>query len=132
SGGDVLPFLNYALQVFVDGLREQISVIRSQQWDVTWRNYVHERFREQGSSVSRRRRDLVLDLSREKEPIPQSRMDDLSTRMDSAYAGKTTKTMMRDLNELQKMNLIVREGKGYRANKEIVLAFLPEKVDRTD
>src|SRR5665811_45518 len=41
SGGDLGSFISYAMQGFVDGLREQLSVIRKQQWDVTWQNYVH-------------------------------------------------------------------------------------------
>ena len=32
----------YAVQGFVDSLREQLNLVRHQQMDVTWRNYVHE------------------------------------------------------------------------------------------
>jgi hypothetical protein len=31
SGGEILPFLGYALEGFVDGLRSQLSLIRVQQ-----------------------------------------------------------------------------------------------------
>jgi Fic family protein len=132
SGGDVLPFLGYAVQGFVDGLREQISRIRDQQWDVTWRNYVHEKFRDEGSSTSKRCRDLVLDLSRQAEELPASSIAGLTPRLAKSYAGKTSKTIARDLNRLLKMNLVVRTGKGYRANKELVLAFLPERIQSSD
>src|SRR3989442_1040974 len=42
SGGDVIPFIEYAVTGFVEGLREQLKIIRYQQWDMVWRNYVHE------------------------------------------------------------------------------------------
>ena len=50
SGGDILPFVEYATRGFVEGLREQLGMIRDQQWDVTWENYVHDIFREKNST----------------------------------------------------------------------------------
>src|SRR5690606_13807694 len=97
SGGEVIPFLTYALQGFVDGLREQIKVIRDQQWDVTWRNYVHEQFKGQSSVSAIRRKELVLDLSRQSAAVPLSQVDDISSRTAIAYTGKTARTVMRDL-----------------------------------
>jgi hypothetical protein len=44
SGGDTLSFVGYALQGFVDGLREQIDWVRRHQLRVAWFNYVHELF----------------------------------------------------------------------------------------
>jgi hypothetical protein len=41
------------------------------------------------------------------------------------YATKTPKTLSRDLNELTKKGLITIEGDTARANKEILLAYLP-------
>jgi len=42
-----------------------------------------------------------------------------------AYANKTAKTVQRDLNALQKMELIVREPRRVKARREIILSFLP-------
>jgi Fic family protein len=38
SGGEIVPFIEYAARGFVDGLREQLHKIRDQQWDVSWRS----------------------------------------------------------------------------------------------
>ena len=44
SGGDVLNFIKYAFQGFVDGLMEQIEIIQNQQAHVHWINFVHNSF----------------------------------------------------------------------------------------
>jgi Fic family protein len=130
SGGDVLPFLNYAVSGFVDGLRGQLDRIRAQQWDVTWENYVHEQFRSRTSPSDVRRRHLLLDLSEHEEPVPASKLRDLSPRVAAAYAKKTPKTLSRDLRALVEMGLLEVARNGWRAKKEIILGFLPLRRDR--
>lgn len=128
SGGDVLPFLNYAVQGLLDGLKSQLDLIREQQWDVAWRNYVHEAFGDRKSPSDLRRRHLVLDLSRQADPVPLDKLPEISPRLAAAYARKTRKTLSRDLNILLKTELVAQEASGYRARKELILAFLPLKA----
>ncbi len=133
SGGDVLPFLTYAVQGFVDGLRSQLEVIRFQQWDVAWENYVHEKFQHSTSSNDVRRRHLLLDLSDRAEPTPFGKLRELSARVAAAYATKTAKTLSRDLSALITMDLLELTPSGYRAKKETILAFLPlRRTKQTD
>jgi len=47
--------------------------------------------------------------------------------MATAYAKKTRKTMVRDINKLIDMGLIERTKEGVRAKREIILAFLPAR-----
>ncbi len=128
SGGDIIPFIDYALRGFVDGLKEQLDMIRKQQWDVTWRNYVHENFKDKTSEAHQRRRRLALDLSLFNEPVPIAKLKDISPRIAAAYAKKTHKTMIRDINDLKAMNLVEQTPQGIRARKELILAFLPNRV----
>ncbi len=125
SGGDVLPFLQYAVAGFVDGLKDQLARIREQQWDVAWRNYVHEGFRDKKSLADERRRHLALDLSLHHDGVPVAKIATLSPRLAAAYATKQQKTVSRDLNVLMKMGLIERVGHVVRAKRERILAFLP-------
>jgi len=127
---NIIPFITYAIQGFFDGLVEQIDVIWKQQWDITWRNYVHEHFKDKNSITHVRRRHLTLDLSRMKEPIPASKISEISPRITKAYANCTHKTLMRDLNSLVNTGLILKTEKGYRAQKEIILAFLPDRISK--
>ncbi|MBN2310533.1 MAG: Fic family protein [Candidatus Hydrogenedentes bacterium] len=128
SGGDVLPFVSYAVRGLLDGLAQQLDAIWQQQWDVTWRNYVHEFFRDKTSASQVRRRRLVLDLSRRAETVPAEDIPDISTRLARAYTARTEKTLARDLNALVEAGLLERAGKGYRARKELILAFLPKRA----
>jgi Fic family protein len=129
STGDFIPFVQYAVQGFLDGLRKQIEEIRQFQLDVIWRNYVHEAFGDRKTEVERRRRDLVLALSEVDEPVKLARLPDLNPRLASAYHGKTRMVLNRDLNALREMRLIVRGKGGSIANKKIVEAFLPFRLD---
>jgi len=127
SGGDALPFIMYAVQGFVDGLRAQLNVIRVQQWEVAWENYVHEAFRDRSGPSDVRRRHLVLDLSAQPQPLPILKLSQVSARIAAAYAKKTPKTLSRDVNDLLRRNLLRKESNGFRANKELILAFLPPR-----
>jgi len=128
SGGNAIPFLLYAIQGFQDGLREQVLKIRNQQWDVAWTNYVHEQFGQRTGATHERRRCLVLDLTRQENPTPLSKISELSPRLTKAYANKTKKTITRDLNNVENMKLVSHTKDGYIARKGIILAFLPPRM----
>ncbi|MBN1654184.1 MAG: Fic family protein [Deltaproteobacteria bacterium] len=130
SGGDIRAFLRYTVQGFVDQLKEQLDYIRVEQWDVTWRNFVHENFRPHATQTAKRQRDLVLDLSRTKSSEWVRRVDiaELTPRLAAAYANKTAKTLVRDINALQQMGLVKTRSGKVRAYRELILAFLPESV----
>ncbi|MDO9542866.1 MAG: Fic family protein [Kiritimatiellia bacterium] len=125
SGGDILPFIEYAVQGFVDGLREQLEAVRKQQWTVSWINYVHDIFRDKESTTHRRQRHLLLDLSREPGFVPAGKIGDLTPRLAKAYVARTSRTLLRDLKELEQAGFIERTAEGVRAKREIILAFLP-------
>jgi Fic family protein len=125
SGGDLLPFIEYAVQGFVDGLREQLNAVRAQQWTVSWVNYVHDIFRDKESTTHRRQRHLLLDLSLETGFVPVAKAGEVTPRVAKDYASRTSRTLFRDLRELEHLGLIERTSQGVRARREIILAFLP-------
>lgn len=128
SGGEVLPFIEYALKGFIDGLKEQLIIIKKQQWDVAWRNYVHEKIK--GSSPAMERcRYLVLDLSLlyDNEFVSISELKDMSSRVTKAYFNKP-KSIFYDLKKLVAWDLVERQDQKVRAKKEKILAFLPDRA----
>ena len=125
SGGDILPFVTYAVEGFLDGLRQQLNLIREQQFDISWRNYVHEFFKDKTSASAVRRRHLVLDLSTQPKEIPLSEMSTITPRIARAYATCTERTLIRDLNYLCNSGLVEKTKRGYRARRELILAFQP-------
>lgn len=126
SGGDVIPFLLYAVQGFVDQLHEQLGRIRDQQWTIAWRDYVHEALGGSTSAEVRQRR-LMLDVAEVRGSawltLPELRR--VTPRIAEAYARKTDKTVSRDVNALKKKELVVTDGRRVRANRELILGFLP-------
>jgi len=128
SGGDVVPFLVYSIQGFRDGLQEQFKFINRQHLEVAWENFVHESFRDKTQLSDYRRKHVVLALSRVTSPVGSGDIAMLSPRVATEYAGKTSKTITRDLNELRKMDLIVRRKEGWSANQDLVLGFLPVRA----
>ncbi len=130
SGGDVSPFIQYAMQGLNDALDEQLQTIRAQQFHVFWMNHVHNSFRQKVNATDLRRRQLVVDLSDETEPVPIARLRYLSPRIAEAYAGKTDRTIRRDVNVLEGMDLIRRNYEGVEINRELMSAFLSPVIAR--
>lgn len=127
EGYPVQDFVHYALEGFVDQLKDQISTIRGQQFLVTWQHLVHMSYRDEETPAKIRQRHLVLDLQ-PGEWYHRSKIRDVSTRVAVEYAGRKSKTITRDLNELERRSLIIRDGPRFRANYERVRAFLPDVV----
>lgn len=130
QAGNPYPFVSYALQGLIDGLREQMERVHDLQWETTWHDYVHTQFRGLNTEAAVRRRHLVLDMPPSDEGIPRSELRHVSIRVAEAYAGKTDKTLTRDLNALKAMKLLRKTPDGrWRANWDITLAsFLPDRV----
>lgn len=133
SGGDLLPFISYALQGFLDGIREQIARVRTQQMRVAWENYVHGCFRSlKNSPTQKRRRELVFDLTGFSENdgwVDVSGIHLLTPKLAREYATAGDRMVQRDLNALAKMGLILRRHGKVKANWEVIQAFLPRRVD---
>lgn len=128
---DPLPFIEYALQGLVDGLRDQIRRVRDEQLDVAWRNFVYEKFRPKTGDVARRRREVVLALSAVSDPVPRERVEILTPALAHEYRTMTAKALTRDLNHLVEMELVEDVGRGlWRARKDLVEAFIPLRRTR--
>ncbi|MDA8356454.1 MAG: Fic family protein [Actinomycetota bacterium] len=124
-GQSTLGFLRYAIEGFIDGLREVIGMVRDQQLQVAWVNYVHERFAEMpNTTASDRQRSLVLAMPRE-QTIPRADLEGLTRKIARLYAAAGPRTLSRDLNRLMDLGLIRRVRGGYRSRHEVVQAFLP-------
>jgi Fic family protein len=58
-----VEFIRYALQGFVDGLREEIESIQEQQVMVHWINHIHDTFKGRHLKTEERQKDLMLEIS---------------------------------------------------------------------
>ena len=129
TGGETLGFLVYAIQGFVDGIREAILMVREQQIRVTWINYVYERFeREPRTKATDRQRTLVLGMPMDRL-VARGDLEGLTPKIARLYANAGPRVLSRDLNHLVKLGLLRKAGKSYGARSSVVLAFLPPMAD---
>lgn len=125
NGGNLIGFILYAATGFVEELREQLKMVKKQQWSVSWENYIFEVYEGHHSVSDKRQRSLVLALSKFKLPVAKGNLRRITPEIAEAYASKTDKTLSRDLNALEQKGLIVKSKDGYRAAMETIIAFLP-------
>ena len=128
SGGDVVPFLNYAVRGLVDGLKDQLKLVRQTQLGLAWGDYVRERFVGLTSRAAARRQLLVHALS-EGDWEERAGLTRLNADVAAAYATKTGKTLTRDINALVKMGLIRIDGTRVKARRYLMLAFRSKSKD---
>ncbi len=119
-----IPFLLYAVRCLKAGLGDLLRIVQGEQRNAAWKSHVARLFPSaERREMERRRRDLVLDLSRMDHPVPLSGIKSISPRISGAYARKAIRTLMRDLETLQEMKLVEKLPAGYRARTEIVEVF---------
>jgi Fic family protein len=124
---DICEFITYAVQGFRDGLVEQLQYIFKQVLETSWENYIFETFKEhkRTEKTMKRARALVLELSRQAEPVPRDKLTTLSQKLMELYKDGSPMMLTRDLNELVRLDLIEKTDKGYKAKTEKMLAFIP-------
>jgi hypothetical protein len=115
------------LQGFLDGLVSQLATIRGQTLDVAWENYVYDFLKGKSGAARERRSQLVLDLSKQTDPVPLPELRYISPRVAELYSRKSQKVIYNDVKELISEGLIVQGDKGVEANRKIILAFLPSR-----
>ncbi len=117
-----VEFIGYALGGFVDGLEEQLAWIKARHYWLAWRSYVDEVMRPYGTAAGRRQRELVLALGAS-GATQRSEIRILTPYLAEAYAGKTSKTVTRDVNRPVALGLVERTRKGIRPLVEKMEAF---------
>ena len=118
-------FVAYAAQGLVDGLRDQLKLVREQQLDLAWTSYVNKTMdRFPTSKASDRQRALVLALP-ESTAISREDLTLLTPALAALYAGTGPRTLSRDLNRLCNAGLIRRDGRKWKAKTEVMFTFLP-------
>lgn len=123
---DVNAFVSYALQGFVDELREQIEIVKRENILIHWESYVYETFRKKADTIAKsRQREVALSLPEGREITPEE-LTELTPALARKYAVAGERMPARDLNFLVTLGLFERTGpRTYRAKREIIQAFIP-------
>lgn len=123
-----LAFIEYAIEGFVEGLRQQISEIRDQQLKVSWENFVYKHFRNDESASGNRRKKLLLRLP-EDGVARTTNLRNLPPDIQILYSDKKSPLIFsRDLVALGTMGLVKYENSRFSPNTDLIKAFLPWKA----
>lgn len=124
SGGEIVPFLYYAVQGFLDGLHVQLEMISERHLDIVRQHHIYQNFPRQDTVAGKRRRDLVLEVSNSEQAVDPLSLMMTSERLNESYKEKPW-TIMKDLQWLTDKSWITKEGNRYFANKETMLKLRP-------
>jgi Fic family protein len=128
--GDLTKFITYALVGFRDGIEGILGIIHTSQIEMTWRNYVHDKIEEAGKAqnknekILRRIRQLAYYIPGDKY-YSVSEIRIIHPNITKEYKQLSGLTLSRDIALIQELNLIVEEKRKYRANMDILRAFMP-------
>jgi len=117
------------VQGFRDGLAEALSVFQNSVLQTAWKNYIYDALdskKAQGKSktIVKRRRNIALHF-------PVDRFygaDELLDREPvfiKEYSGLSKVTRARDFQELERLELIIRDGNKYKGNIRILKGMPP-------
>ena len=125
SGGDESGFILYALQGFVDGLRDEIIYIQGQQIIVHWINHIHNSFHGKHYKADERKKELMLEIS--KITLKEYTIEEIrygTARIAEMYANVSDRTMSRDIDELIEMKLLNKGHGKYSCNLASLTAYM--------
>jgi Fic family protein len=117
-GGATFAFVAYALRGIGDGLRDQIAALGTAQQANVWRDRIAELFDGRTRTGDIRRRMLAEALGRADGPVRIGRLRYLTPKLAEAYAGKSAKTLSRDVRWLEEEGLVKRTLQGVAALRD--------------
>lgn len=122
-------FIKYAVRGFRDGLKENLSLIQESQFVIFWHNYIYEAFSDvkyTKRDAFKRKRELILDIPINKE-FDIDQLIEITPGVAKRYATVNRATILRDLKELQDLDLLIKVGRKYTPNTKILRAMMPSK-----
>jgi hypothetical protein len=123
-------FASYAIQGFVEELHGTLGLIQQHQLGLAWMMLVGETHLGQTATTANRRQQLLLSLpaTEPEDFTPIAGLNRINPDIAVLYANRQTKTLTRDINELERAGLIVRKGNAIRPNLERLFSFLPTRI----
>lgn len=126
---DLSGYIRYAVLGFRDGLKENLTVIQQNQFLIFWYYYIYDSFSDvkyTKKAAFKRKRELILSMPLN-QALDVDQILELTPGIAKKYATVSRATILRDLKELQELNLLVKIGNKYTPNTNILRAMMPSK-----
>lgn len=129
-------FINYAVLGFRDGLNAVLDIVQKNVLKTAWRNYIYEvldskKAEGKTRAIVKRRRDIALNFPTDSFLTIDHLLNN-NAIFAREYAKLSSMTLKRDLLELEKLELIVRQAENYKANIEILKQSMPLKKTKNN
>ena len=126
---DLSGFVRYAVQGFRDGLKGVLDIVQKNLLKMSWHKFIYDvldskKAKGKTRAIVKRQRTLALQFPVERWNTP----DDLvasSGILAKEYAMLSATTLVRDITELEKLDLIVKDKDKYKGNIEIMHGYMP-------
>lgn len=118
TGGATFAFIAYAAAGVGDGMQKQIAALGATHQANFWRDRIADLFDGRTRTGDLRRRMLIEALGREGAPVRIGRLRYLTPKLAEAYAGKSEKTLSRDVRWLEEEGLVQRTLQGVKALRD--------------
>jgi Fic family protein len=116
--GDLSEFILYALVGYRDGLRQILEKIQASQLLMTWQKYVYDKFSNVDigqREVFKRKRSFALEIPIDRKFTLQE-IPNLNIALARMYSNIGGRTLLRDIDELIRLEILNKEGDEYFAN----------------
>lgn len=126
---DLSGFIKYAVLGFRDGLKGVFDIVQMNILEMSWHKFIYDILDSKKATgktraIVKRQRTLALQF-----PVDKwNTSDDLvlsSGILAKEYSKLSPTTLMRDLSELERLGLIVKEKGKYKGNIEILRDYMP-------
>lgn len=126
---DLTSFIQYSLTGFRDGLKQTLDEIHLSQIEITWQKLIYDKFDEVRHTMKidkfKRLRYLALEsIFRKFDPKDVA---DLSIGLAKQYSNVIPRTVQRDIEQLQSMEILIRQGNQVTANLGLIGKMLVKK-----
>jgi len=122
-------FIKYAVLGFRDGLKGVMDIVQMNLLEMSWHKFIYDVLDSKKAmgktrAIVKRRRNLALQVPVDKWQTPDDLIDS-SGILAKEYARLSSTTLMRDIAELERLELIVKDKEKYKGNIEILRGYMP-------
>ncbi|MCD6379521.1 hypothetical protein J7M07_03650, partial [bacterium] len=127
---NVMAFIEYGLTGFLEELNKLIEEVNTFQDGAVWNNYMDSVLEGKKSRIACRQNNLLIDIIKIGGSVPISDVRYITPRVTEAYAGKSYKTVIRDIQSLIDYGFLSKRQKVLVARKEMIYPFKRRAISR--
>jgi Fic family protein len=126
---DLSKFIDYAVLGFRDGLNEVLEEVQKSALEMSWQKYIYEKLDSKQATgktrtIVKRRRTLALAFPVDKWVLVDDLINEKGFLAKEYLSKKNNVTRTRDVSELENLGLIIRDGKKYKGNIDIMKGYM--------